>query len=101
MEVFLKEANRILRPGGVLAIFGGRRPEIGTDKKVDDVIVELMAGDDYFGPVFDKRAWLVNEEYASLTIDGAFFDEAPRLKLPDYTDLSVKDVVSHCLLPPK
>ena len=90
----------MLRPNGVLAIFGGRRPEIGTDPKVDKVIVDLMVGDDYFGPVFDKRAFLANEEYASLKIDGALFSEDQRLQLPDYTDLSVDQIVNPPTTPP-
>ena len=62
LSEFYKEVQRIISPGGILALFGYQLPTIDTP--VDVVIEEFYNG--LLGPFWDPERKLVDEGYASI-----------------------------------
>lgn len=59
---FYWEAKRILRPGGVLAIWGYDRPFIRGNDKAEALVLEIYS--QTFGPYWDKRRFHIDDHLA-------------------------------------
>lgn len=94
LRSFQKEANRILRSNGVLAIWSGRRAGIANNAKAEALLQELCDGDDYLGPYWSEQSLMVNNEYASIALDSSFFQAGERQQFSDITEWSIKHLVS-------
>ncbi|MDQ3051323.1 MAG: class I SAM-dependent methyltransferase [Bacteroidota bacterium] len=70
LPLFYDEVKRIIKPGGLLALFGYKLPEI--DAASDNVIEDLYNG--ILGPFWDPERKLVDEGYETI--------EFPFIKIP-------------------